>query len=161
MLIASEKFFQSSKIFDPLSLCVPVTVRSKQLISKLWKRKRSRNHWDETVNVELCKEWSVLSGDLQSLSDIQFLRLALIDDLPMDIFIFCDACKDSYGFVAYAVQSGNSNILFAKSKVAPLRGRSLPQLELLGAVIASQGLLTIFDVFNHVKIENVYIQLDA
>ena len=79
----------------------------------------------------------------------------------MDIFIFCDACKTSYRFVAYAVQMGNSNILFAKSKVAPLKGRSLPQPELLGAVIASQCLLTILDVFKNVKISNVYIHLDA
>ena len=95
---------ESSKIFDPLSLCGPITVRSKQLLSKLWKRKRSVNHWDETVDAEICKEWFALSKDLQSLSDIQFPRMALRDDLPMDIFIFCDTCKDSYGFVAYAVQ---------------------------------------------------------
>ena len=31
---------ESSEIFDPLSLCGPITVRSKQLLSKLWKRKR-------------------------------------------------------------------------------------------------------------------------
>ena len=152
---------ESSKLFDPLSLTGPVTVRSKQLISKLWKRKRSKNHWDETVDKEFCREWADLSKDLEGLSSIKFPRLALLDDLPMDVFIFCDASKLSYGFVAYARQQGESNFLFAKPKVAPLSGRSLPQLELLGAVLGSQGLLTIVDVFQHVKINYVYIHLDA
>ena len=153
---------ESSKLFDPLSLTGPVTVRSKQLISKLWKRKRSqKNHWDETVDKECCKEWANLSKDLEGLSSVKFPRMSLLDDLPMDVFIFCDASKYSYGFVAYAVQQGESNFLFAKPKVAPLSGRSLPQLELLGAVLGSQGLLTILETFKHVKINYVYIHLDA
>ena len=152
---------ESSKVFDPLSLTGPVTVKAKQLISKLWRRKRSRNHWDETVDGELCREWSSLSKDLESLSSLQFPRLALIDDSPMDLFVFCDACKASYGFVAYAVQKGESNFVFAKGKVAPLQERSLPQLELLGAVVACQGVLTMLEIFKHVKINNVYIHLDA
>ena len=152
---------ESSKVFDPLSLTGPVTVKAKQLISKLWKRKRTKNHWDETVDGELCKEWSSLSRDLESLSSLQFPRLALTDDSPMDLFFFSDACKSSYGFVAYAVQKGSSNFVFAKAKVAPLQERTLPQLELLGAVVACQGLLTMLEIFKHVKINNVYIHLDA
>ena len=152
---------ESSKLFDPLSLAGPVTVRAKQLISKLWKRKRTKNHWDETVEGELCKEWSSISSDLNGLSSIKFPRLALNDDSPMDVFIFCDASKASYGFVAYARQNGESNFLFAKPKVAPITGRSLPQLELLGAVLGSQGLLTILETFKHVEINNVFIHLDA
>ena len=152
---------ESSKIFDPLSLTGPVTVRSKQLISKLWKWKRSKNHWDETVDKEFIKEWSLLCKDLEGLSSVKFPRLALLDDLPMDVFIFCDASQSSYGFVAYAVQNGESNFLFAKPKVAPLKKRSLPQLELLGAVVGSQGLLNILEIYKHVKINNAYIHLDA
>ena len=152
---------ESSKPYDPLSFCSPVTIRSKQLLSRLWKRKKSKNHWDEIQGGEICKEWSILSKDLQGLSTIEFPRLSLLDDLPMDIFLFCDASKTSYGFVAYAVQQGESNFLFAKAKVAPIIGRSLPQLELLGAVVGSQGLLNILENFKHVKINNVYIHLDA
>ena len=126
---------ESSKPFDPISFAGPVTVRSKQLISKLWKRKRTKDHWDETVEGELCKEWSPISDDFNGLSSIKFPRLALNDDSPMDVFIFCDASKASYGFVAYARQNGDSNFLFAKPKVVPITGRSLPQLELLGALL--------------------------
>ena len=152
---------ESSKPFDPLGMTGPVSVRSKQLLSKLWKGEKSKNHWDETVNGEIQREWTNLSKDLQGLSTLKFPRLALLDDLPMDIFIFCDASKVSYGFVAYAVQQGKSEILFAKPKVAPIKGRSVPQLELLGAVLASQCLLTILETYKHVKIDNVYIHLDA
>ena len=152
---------ESAKVFDPLSIAGPVTIRAKQLISTLWRKKKSKNHWDEIVGQEICKEWSNLSKDLQALGSIEFPRLSLRDDLPMDIFIFCDASKLSYGFVAYAVQQGESNFIFAKPKVAPIKGRSLPQLELLGAVVGSQCLLTLLEVFKHVNIKSVYIHLDA
>ena len=152
---------ESSKLFDPLNICAPVAIRSKQLFSQLWKRRKSVKHWDEVVDKEICKVWSELSKDLSSLFSLKFPRLSFLDDLPMDLFIFCDASKLSYGFVAYSVQGGLSNFLFAKSKVAPIKTRSLPQLELLGAVVATQGLLTMLDIFKHVKINNVYIHLDA
>ena len=43
---------QSSKDFDPLSLCLPVTVRSKILIRKLWSANLSL---DGTITVETQK----------------------------------------------------------------------------------------------------------
>ena len=35
---------ESSKPFDPLGMTGPVSVRSKQLLSKLWKGEKSKNH---------------------------------------------------------------------------------------------------------------------
>ena len=40
---------QSSKVFDPLSLCQPVTARSKILIRRLWSLNLG---WDENITVE-------------------------------------------------------------------------------------------------------------
>ena len=41
---------QPSKVFDPLYLCLPVTVRSKILIRRLWSLNLG---WDETITAEV------------------------------------------------------------------------------------------------------------
>ena len=135
---------ESAKVFDPLNLASPVTMKSKILISKLWKEKKSDKHWDEEVSVENQGIWNPLKADLQDLSELEFPRFSLAEAYPMDLYIFCDASKSAYGFVVYAVQNGVSNLIFSKSKVAPLQSKSIPQLELLSVVLAYKNLLNLF-----------------
>merc|ERR1712030_292880 len=84
---------EASKVFDPLSVTVPVTVRCKTLISALWDEKSSGNHWDDEVSVERRGEWHQLSADLAGLSSLTFPRAALSSEWPVDFFIFTDASK--------------------------------------------------------------------
>ena len=106
------------------------------------------------------KSWTEISADLNRISELEFPRISLFDDVKTDIFIFCDASKKAYGAVAYAVQNGTSKFLIAKPKVAP-KNRSLPQLELLGAVVGLQALDNILRLFKHVDVGSVYLALDA
>ena len=49
---------ESSRVFDPLSLTAPVTVRAKTLISTIWTKHNcstSRQHWDEKVSEEIAQ----------------------------------------------------------------------------------------------------------
>ena len=99
---------ESSKVLDPLSLTSPVTVRGKTLISTIWTQHNcstSRNHWDEDVSAEVAQSWSALSRDLEGLSDVEFPRYTLSEDVPGDLYLFCDASKSAYGFVAYMAQN--------------------------------------------------------
>ena len=60
------------------------------------------------------------------------------------------------------MQDGRSNLIFAKTKVAPLRPtRSLPQLELLGALTALKGAKSLLLTFSNFVIRNIYLCLDA
>ena len=70
--------------------------------------------------------------------------------------------KSAYGFVVYAVQDGRSNLIFAKTRVAPLRPtRSLPQLELLGALLALKGIKSLLSTFYNCVTNKIYLCLDA
>ena len=74
---------------------------------------------------------------------------------------FCDASKSCYGFAIYNVVDGNSNLLFAKSKVAPNKFKTLPMLELLGAYLAPKCLPMVLESFSSVKFQDVNIAEDS
>ena len=79
---------ESSNDFDPLGLVSPVTVKGKTLISFLWDKKSSEDHWDEVVSGEDQSYWIKLSQDLVSLDTVEFPRYTLSEDDPADIFVF-------------------------------------------------------------------------
>ena len=124
---------ETSKLFDPLSLCLPVTVRSRVLLRTMW---RKQFGWDDPLPPEILSSWRELAKDLSGLSDINFNRQALVSGQPGDLFIFCDASKEAYGFAAYVVQDRRSCWPFAKVKVAPMKEETLLVLELMAVYLA-------------------------
>ena len=155
-----------SKVFDPYGIFAPILVTGKILFSGVWKEHhpdfRPENHWDLLVSKEAREAWPKLYNDLVGLSSMEFPRFSLSEDEPLDLFIFCDASKRAYGFVAYGVQAGHSCILWAKPKVAPLRNeKSLPTLELLGVYLGFKSLFTLFRTYDKFQIKNVFINCDA
>ena len=90
---------QTSKIFDPLSFCAPVTVRGKILVSSLWTTNKNDNHWDQEISAEAQKNWSELSEDLSKLETLELDRFTVNDHDPFDLYLFCDVSTRAYGFV--------------------------------------------------------------
>ena len=146
---------QSLKVFHPLSLCLPVTMRSMR---KLWP---ANLDWDETITIETQKTWYNLAEDLASLSYLAFPRYSVDQDKPMNLCIFCDVSADAYGFVVYGVQNTKSSISFSKAKVAPVKSKTLPTLELLGVYLAVKCLPTLLKAYSHIKIDNIYLFIDT
>ena len=149
---------EASKIFGPLGLCLPVTVRSKMLLRDLWSSKLA---WDEVIAQQFQNLWSNLSHDLSQLGNFQFTRCAVNNDLPSDLYIFCDAAKKAYGFSAYSVQDNNTHLVFAKAKVSPMKSKSLPTLELLSVYLAVLSLPSLLESYAKVKFNNIIIAVDA
>ena len=124
---------ETSKLFDPLNFFLPVTIRGRILIRDLWLAKVS---WDENIPAPHQTQWNKLCNDLNLLHTVAINRSAINTDSSSSLCIFCDASKSAYGFVAYNVNSNSSNFLFAKSKMAPNKTRSIPTLELLAVKLA-------------------------
>lgn len=146
-----------SKIFDPLGLILPVTIRGRLLIRELWINKFN---WDEILPASFCNSWSKLSSDLKGANDISFPRKTLNTDEKSSLCIFTDASKSSYGFAAYAVGKENSELIFAKCKVAPNKPRSVPTLELLGVFLALKCLEFILSSCVN-SFKKVFVAIDA
>ena len=104
------------------------------------------------MSAEVAQSWYYLSRDLEGLSNVEFPRYTLSEDVPGNLYLFCDASKSAYGFAAYMVQNGNSHLIFSKVKVAPLRSRTLPVLELLSVFLAFKCLNQILRNFPTVHV---------
>ena len=74
--------------------------------------------------------WFALSCDLAKLDSLRFPRFDTNGDSPADFYIFCNVAKGAYGFAAYSVQDSEAHLAFAKDKVAPMKPKGLPMLEL-------------------------------
>ncbi|GFV21438.1 integrase catalytic domain-containing protein [Trichonephila clavipes] len=132
------------KIFDPLGLLSPFTIRIKCLIQELWIKKIT---WDEILPPKLKEKWLIWCKELPLLDNLRIPRLVLdstndeVSDL-IEIHIFCDASKLAYGAAAYVkVRKQNEvlvNLITSKTRVAPLKAVTLPRLELLGALVAAR-----------------------
>ena len=149
---------QISKVFDPLGLFLPVATKGKILMRELWSLKLS---WDEPVPENLQREWNKHCSDLSQLSSIPLPRSCANQDSNNSLCIFCDASKSSYGFAIYNVCNGSSQLMFAKSRVAPSKPKTLPMLDLLGVYLALECLPMVLDSFPSIKFQNVTVAVDS
>ena len=100
------------------------------LLRDLWSQKLD---WDDIVSKEIQILWSALSRDLAKLDSLQFPRFVISEDGLADFYTLCEA-----SFAVYSVQNSESHLLFSKAKVAPMKPKSLPTLELLAVFFGYQ-----------------------
>ncbi|XP_066929853.1 uncharacterized protein [Clytia hemisphaerica] len=159
----------TSSIFDPLGLINPLIVKLKILFQDIC---ISNTDWDETIPTELISVWQQILLDLKEIKDISFLRpyCYTTNDDPVvsrELHGFSDASKRAYGCCVYLrteFDSGlvSTSLVTGKSRIAPIKGSTVPKFELCGAQI-----LTI--IINQVKselkdtlfIEKIYAWIDS
>ena len=142
-----EVLRESSKIFDPLGLLSPITVRAKIFMQDIWKLECS---WDQCLPREFQENWKSLALDLQECTKVEIQRHIHNDSKESStLHIFTDASQRAYGACAYLVTKDTSCLVMAKNRVAPIKSQTLPRLELMGALIGAKladHLKTILDV---------------
>lgn len=91
------------------------------------------------------EEWRCWCSDLVAMKQLRFPRLVGGSQVssPWQIHVYCDASLSAYGACAYLrIQQDDEtvsvNLIFAKSRVAPLKALSLPRLELMAALIGAR-----------------------
>ena len=125
----------AAKVFDPLGLLEPFTVRAKMMLQELWKLKVS---WDSQLPEELKPQWWAWFEELETVPLIQIRRSYFPSGWSgAHLHVFGDSSKKAYGAVAYLraeQESGvQTTIVMAKSKITPMKSQTTPYLELLAS----------------------------
>ena len=122
-----------SRVFDPLGLLSPLTIPARMLMQETWKLQLD---WDSILPEIIQEQWETIALRLKGLSQISFPRETCREGVAYDLHIFCDASQKAYGAVAYVTDGvQNPQLLMSKAKVAPVKTKMLPQLELTALYI--------------------------
>jgi hypothetical protein len=123
--------------FDPLGLAGPIHLNVRKLVQD---SSLKTKHWDTPFTAEYQTKWQAMTKSLQEFSDFQVKRLVAPIRGDYKINVFCDASKVGYGAVAYITSNGESTLLSSIVRIIPenMSTVSVPRLELLSAVVASQ-----------------------
>ena len=128
----------------------------------LWKQKLS---WDDPLTGKISKKWLKFLENLPDVSLIKLPRCISISSSSLiELHEFGDATAKAYAVVIYIrIINGNSVetwLLSSKTRVAPVKTRSIPQLELCASLLTDRLLLRIK---NKLKLDTVktYIWSDS
>lgn len=131
-----------ARIFDPLGLFGPVTVKAKIFMQQLWELKVD---WDEELPAQLQQQWEQFRNDLKVLNHIKTLRHVFRGRAPtrIQIHTFVDSSEKAYGAAVYVRalnkdKTINVQLLCAKSRIAPMKKLTIPRLELCAAVLGAE-----------------------
>ena len=108
-------------------------------MSSLHKRPKGKKQLDR----DDAKEWMEIHRDLVKIDTVKLNGLVSVpnrqNDISYKLVCFCDASKKAYATSIYLVQQSNnettSNVIFCKSRLAPVKTMTIPRLELLAVLI--------------------------
>lgn len=151
-----------ARIYDPLGLLAPVTINVKQILQALWK---SNIDWDTPIKGVILRNWENFVKSLLHIPKMKIPRWTSSITLATEeqLHMFSDASNLAYGAIVYHItkdENGqiSSHMLTAKSKIAPIKTKTIPKLELCAATL---GAKLVSKVSKTLKIFNIYCWVDA
>ena len=128
----------SSRVYDPLGILSPVTIRAKLLMQELWQHSVD---WDEPLDQQTRDKWKEIVTHLQNATATTMKRryfpLETENHTAYHLHIFSDASTKAYGAVVYICSNDATSFVIAKTR-APIKQLTLPQLELMAALVATR-----------------------
>ncbi|XP_036345870.1 uncharacterized protein LOC118755131, partial [Rhagoletis pomonella] len=137
-----------ARLFDPAGLLSPVVVTGKLFIQRMWAAGLS---WDSPLPDDLRNGWLEYRSKLEGLNKIRIDRwMGMIQRVQTTLHGFCDASSQAYAAVIYTktVDVGDVahiSLLTARTKVAPLKGATIPRLELSAALLLAETIQNVRD----------------
>ena len=139
-----------SSVYDPLGLVAPVTFLMKSLFQDIWTYE-TRIGWDDLLPEELRErflQWYEHLENLETLSVPRCYRFNRGSCKQQRLHVFTDASSTGFGAVAYfrSVYEDHSmdvSFVMSKTHVTPVKGLTIPRLELQAAAEGLNIALTV------------------
>lgn len=148
-----------ARLFDPVGWLAPIIITAKIVMQSLWKLDQG---WDDALPQDSQRHWMEFRTDLENLSKLEINRFYMWGtsltapslnvthpSSPVKFCLagFCDASQKAYAaavyLCAYDGNSGSVSLVASKTRVAPVKEISLPRLELCGADILAELLISV------------------
>lgn len=139
-----------ARVFDVLGWFTPSTLPAKVLLQEAWSLKLG---WDQLLPEPLQQRWFAWVKELHFITTHPVPRRFGLSDrvvVTKQLHGFSDASTLAYGGVVY-LRTFHSDVevtvdlVASKTKVAPLKQRTVPRLELCGALVLSELLHQVAD----------------
>ena len=157
---------QVNRIYDPMGLATPFTIRAKGLMRGLW-ISENKSDWDDSIPDMLKKEWMNFFDDLPNMEQEVFERCIKPANARGDpiLVIFSDGSEVAYGACAYARwnttdNSYESRLIISKNRLSPVKKMSIDRVELCGAVL-NKRLKTFIEKESRYKFTKFYHIVDS
>ena len=133
-----------SQLFDPLGFAAPFVMAAKCLFQEIWSLCLT---WDQEVPPDLQVRFLRWVDGLDFLREWRIPRsytpMGWSSIVDLTLHGFGDAAPSGYGACIYIVahlEDGTcvSSLVIAKAKVAPLKSKTLPRLELLACLLCAR-----------------------
>ena len=128
-----------STVYDPLGLLSPFVLQARRLFQEVCRLEKS---WDAPLDSEIGARWERWLQDLELIKEYSIPRCINPSGGPIkeaQLHHFSDASEYAYGAASYLrmiLQDGSVQVclMMAKARLAPLKGCTIPRLELAGAL---------------------------
>ena len=153
-----------AKTFDVLGWLAPAILPMKLLYRQLWELQVD---WDEEVPGILKKRHKQWREELPLLATVKLPRHYFNQQKPLTVELhgFCDASQEAYAATIYVKATYSSRpptslLVTSKTRVAPLKPRTIPQLELCGAHLLARLMTATRQTLN-VSLRECYAYCDS
>ena len=157
----------TNKVFDPLGWLIPMSIRRRLFVQKLWDKELK---WEDSFEFvdDFAKQWLQLVKETHIAVTSSKVRRAVFTT-NSELHIFSDASKEAYGAVVYVRTppsqedpQGTVQLVSAKGKVTSKKGIcTIPRFELSGVVVAGHQVPYIRKAWNLPDTIQVNLWCDA
>ncbi|XP_066912482.1 uncharacterized protein, partial [Clytia hemisphaerica] len=130
-----------SSIYDPLGFLAPLLIAPKITLQSMWKEKVG---WDDPIPESLLDTYTEWLSTLPEFGNVKVPRWFgfPIERDGVELHVFADASLKAFSSCAYfrAVKDEDvtCSLIVGKSRLSPIKGNTIPRLELQAAVLASR-----------------------
>jgi hypothetical protein len=129
-------------VYDPLGILLPALVAGKVLMQKVVLEKLK---WDDKLPHKFSKDLELVQSNLAEISELKIPRFVgplRTSEAKNTLVCFTDASEQCFAAMVYlrTVVNGNimCNLVFAKTRLNPVKKLTIPRLELLGILVGTR-----------------------